>query len=167
LARLYRERDEADKALAETRAYCRRSARAFAPRLELAAAARDAGDRAEELRWLVECNRIDPFQRELHVRLGEAYEAQGKGALAAREFEVAAAVLPEFDRKFVLGGGERPDAAADRDERAALWLRGARLRHSLGDDERAVALLERLGREAAGAPTAAEAAALLLEWRRK
>lgn len=167
LARLHRERDETDKALAETKAYCRRSARAFAPRYELATAAREAGDRREEARYLVECNRIDPFHRELHVRLGEAYEALGKPVEAAREFEVAPAVLSEFDRRFVLGGGEKPEAAADAAERAALWLRAARMRKGLGDDERAVALLERIGRETSDAPAAAEAATLLAEWRRK
>jgi hypothetical protein len=48
-----------------------------------------------------------------------------------------------------------------------LWLRAARLRHGLGDDDRATGLLERIGREAAGDPAAATAGELLLEWRRK
>jgi tetratricopeptide (TPR) repeat protein len=167
LARLYRQRGDEAAAMVETKAYCRRSARAFAPRYELATAARAAGDLAEAARWLVECNRIDPFHRELHSRLGEVLEAQRRLPEAAREFEVAAAVLPDFDRRFVVGGAERPDEAAERSERAGLWLRAARLRHGLGDDDRATGLLERIGREAAGDPAAATAGELLLEWRRK
>ena len=45
------------------------------PRLTLAQFEREHGNRAEELRYLVECNRIDPFHRELHVLLAEAYVA--------------------------------------------------------------------------------------------
>ena len=167
LARLHKQRGDAAAALAETKAYCRRSARAFAPRYELAMAARTAGDAAEAVRWFVECNRIDPFHRELHVFLGEGYETLGRLPEAAREFEVAAAVLVEFDRRFTLGGAERPEADGDRAERAGLWLRSARLRHGLGDGERAIALLERVGREGADTPSAQPARDLLLEWRRK
>jgi tetratricopeptide (TPR) repeat protein len=167
LARLHRDRGDAAAALAETKAYCRRSARAFAPRYDLAMAARAAGDAAEAARWFFECNRIDPFHRELHVFLGEALATQGRTAEAAREFEVAAAVLPEFDRRFAVGGGERPELAADRAERADLWLRAARLRNGLGDGERAQALLERIAREADDTPAAQVARDLSAEWRRK
>ncbi|MGB3966022.1 MAG: hypothetical protein WBO45_04780, partial [Planctomycetota bacterium] len=167
LAKLYRDRGDRTEAQMEMKAYCRRTARAFQPRYTLAEFARDAGSRDEELRYLVECNRIDPFHRELHVRMGEAYEALGKQAEAAREFEVAAAVTPAADRRYLQRGTTRPaaDAPEELGERGALWLRAARLRRGLGDAERAFELLERIGREAPGSEPATEAAALRSEWR--
>ncbi len=167
LAKLYRDRGERDQAQMEMKAYCRRTARAFQPRYTLAEFERDGGNRAEEARYLVECNRIDPFHRELHVRLGDAYEALGKLAPAALEFEVAAAVSPNFDRRYLQRGASRPaaDAPEELAERGALWLRAAKLRRGLGDSDRAVELLERIGREAPGTDAAADAPDLLREWR--
>jgi len=151
------------------KAYCRRSARAFAPRYTLAEFEHEGGNRAEEVRYLIECNRIDPFHRELHVRIGEAQEALGKTAAAALEYEVAAAVSPNFDRRYLQRGVARPavDAPEEVAERGQLWLRAARLRRSLGDNERALELLARIEREARASEAGAEARELLPEWRRK
>ncbi|MBL9078545.1 MAG: hypothetical protein JNL08_13630 [Planctomycetes bacterium] len=168
LARLYRDQGDVTRAQMEMKAYCRRTARAFAPRWTLAEFERDGGNRALEADYLVECNRIDPFHRELHVRLGEAWAALGKPAQAALEFEVAAAVKPSMDRRF-RGRDARPpadDGPEDRAERGALWLRAARLRHELGDTQRAEQLLQRIGTEAPGTEAAAEVEAVRREWRR-
>lgn len=167
LARLYRERGQRTEAVMEMKSYCRRTARAYAPRWTLAEFERESGNRAEEARYLVECNRIDPFHRELHLRLGEAYEALGKPAQAALEYEVAAAVLPGFDRRYLRRDAEPPaaDDPAELEQRGGLWLRAARLRRQLGDGERALELLARVGRDAPGTDAAAEAASLTQEWR--
>lgn len=169
LAKLYRDRGDRTQAQMEMKAYCRRTARAFTPRYTLAEFEQEAGNRAEEARYLFECNRIDPFHRQLHVRLGEAYEALGKTAPAALEYEVAAAVSPAFDRRYLQRGVTRPavDAPEEVAERGTLWLRAARLRHTLGDGERAAELLGRIEREAKGTDAAEEARQLLQEWRRK
>jgi tetratricopeptide (TPR) repeat protein len=166
LARLYRDQGEREKAQMEMKAYCRRTARAFTPRMTLAQFEREAGNRAEELRYLVECNRIDPFHRQLHVWLGEAYEALGKPALAALEYEVAAAVSPDLDRRALQRDWPKPaaDAPEELGERGSLWVRAARLRHGLGDVERARELLERVLRDASGTPAAADALGLQQDW---
>ncbi len=167
LARLYRDRGDRTQAQMEMKAYCRRTARAFTPRYTLAEFEREGGNRAEEARYLVECNRIDPFHRELHVRLGDAYEALGKKAQAALEFEVAAAVMPEFDRRYLQRGTTRPEADAPEElqERGALWVRAAKLRRELGDAAHAIELLERVGREAKQSDAADDARRLIEEWR--
>jgi tetratricopeptide (TPR) repeat protein len=167
LAKIYRDRGEATQAQMEMKAYCRRTARAFTPRYTLAEFEREAGNRAEQVRYLVECNRIDPFHRELHVRLGEGLEALGKRAEAAREYEVAAAVLPKLDRRYQQRGAEMPDADApdEREQRAELLLRAAKLRAELGDREQATALGERITREFRDTDAAAAVKTLLPEWR--
>jgi tetratricopeptide (TPR) repeat protein len=169
LARLYREQDRAEQALMELKAYCKRSGRAFRPRWELAEFERQAGHRDAEVRYLEACNGIDPFMRDLHVLLGEGYESLGRKAEAAREYEVAAAVLPELDRKYLRPGEERPaaDAPAERAARGGLWLRAAELRKALGDDGRAAALVARVLQAAAGTEAATAAEALQAEWRRR
>lgn len=166
LAALYRQQGEQAKAQQEMKTYCRRSARAFAPRYTLAEFEREAGNRAEELRFLIECNRIDPFHRPLHQRMAEAYLALGKRVEAAREFAVAAAVPPTLDRRslqrdFQPRSAEDP---AERQERGELWLRAATLRHELGDREQALALLERVRKESGGTVAAVEAERLQLDW---
>lgn len=169
LGKVYRDRGDRTQAEMEMKAYCRRSARAFQPRYTLAEFERESGNRAEQVRFLVECNRIDPFHRELHVRLGEAYEALGKAAQAALEYEVAAAVSPRVDRRYLARGAVRPeeDGPEERGERGDLWLRAAKLRRTLGDGDRALELLARVARDAAGSPAAEQAAELAAEWRRK
>lgn len=167
LAKIYRDQGERTQAQMEMKSYVRRTARAFLPRYTLAEFERDAGNRQEELKLLLECNRIDPFYRDLHVRMGDAYEALGKKAQAALEFEVAAAVRPDQDRAYM-----RPDAAApaaDSDEertaRGKLWLRASKLRHELGDTERRDTLLQRVLQDAAGTDAADDARDLQQEWR--
>ena len=166
LARLYRDQGEKTKAQMEMKAYCRRTARAFTPRLTLAEFEKESGNRAEELKYLIECNRIDPFHRDLHVRLGEAYEALGKPLPAALEYEVAAAVLPDLDRRALQKGWEKPaaDSPAERDQRGGLWVRAAKLRHAAADLTRARELLDRVRSSAAGTEAAAEAERLQQEW---
>ena len=83
LAAIFREQGEQARAQREMKAYVRRTARAFSPRYTLAEYERDAGNRAEELKLLRECNRIDPFYRDLHVRMAEACKALGRDAEAA------------------------------------------------------------------------------------
>lgn len=169
LARLYRDQGDRTRAQMEMKAYCRRTARAFQPRYTLAEFERESGNIAEQAKYLVECNRIDPFHRELHVLLGEAYEALGKPAKAALEFEVAAAVLPDLDRRYTVRGVEKPDADApvERQARGELWLRAAKIRRTLGDDAAAEALLQRVQREVPGTAAATEASSLAREWQRR
>ncbi|MCA8950544.1 MAG: tetratricopeptide repeat protein [Planctomycetes bacterium] len=162
LARLYRDRNDRGRAQMEMKTYCNRTARAFTPRMTLADFERDEGHREQEVRYLEECNRIDPFHRGLHVQLGEAYEAVDKRALAAREFEMAAAVPPSLDRRY-LGPNATPPAADAPDElaeRGELWVRAAKLRRALGDRDKAEGLLQRTLREAPASSAADEARAL-------
>jgi tetratricopeptide (TPR) repeat protein len=166
LARLYRDEGDPTRAQMEMKAYCRRTARAFTPRYTLADFELEAGNREEQVKYLVECNRIDPFHRELHSKLGEAYEALGQRAPAALEFEMAAAVLPELDRRYAQPNAEKPDAASpgQLQERGALWVHAAQLRHELGDRQRAQELLERVLRDAPATEAASTAKALQQEW---
>lgn len=166
LARLYRDQGDRARAQAEMKTFCGRTARAFTPRYTLATFEKEAGNRAEELRYLVECNRIDPFHRELHVRLGEAYEALGKPIDAAREYEVGAAVPPDLDRRAMQKDWEQraPDAPEELGERGALWVRAAKLRHAAGDAPKVAELLNRTERDAPGSPAATEAKRLRQDW---
>ncbi|MCR9244132.1 MAG: hypothetical protein NXI31_03815 [bacterium] len=166
LAALYRDRNDRTRAQMEMKTYCQRTARAFTPRRTLAEFERDAGNREQEIRYLVECNRIDPFDRSLHVELGEAYQAVGKRALAAREFEMAAAVPPELDRAYMRPNAQAPSPGADSELQAKgeLWVRAARLRWELGDKEKAKALVKRVHQEARGTDAAVEALGLEEEW---
>lgn len=169
LAKLYRDQGERTQAQMEMKAYCRRTARAFTPRYTLAQFEKEAGNRRGELQYLIECNRIDPFYREMHVRMGEAYEALGQVAQAALEFEVAAAVKPDVDRAYMTPQAQAP-AADSKEElvaRCELWLRAAKLRHQLKDTERRDRLVQRV-LELPGVPDMqAEARELQQEWRGK
>ena len=110
---------------------------------------------------------IDPFRRELHVRLGEAYEATGRDAEAALEYEVGAAVPPQLDRTYLVPGVERPAAGdpSEKEARGDLLVRAAKLRWALGERERARALLSRVSRELSDTRAAEAAKALEQEWR--
>ena len=167
LAKVYRDQGDRAQAQMEMKAYVRRTARAFQPRYTLAEFERESDNRAEELKLLKECNRIDPFYRELHVRMAEAYAALGRRAQAALEYEVAAAVRPDQDRAYM--GPQAAAPAADSDEeraaRGGLWLEAAKLRHELGDRARRDSLIERLLQEAAGTAAADAARDLQQEWR--
>lgn len=167
LARLHRQAGDDVRAAAELATFCKRTARAFQPRYQLAELARAAGRRDEERRWLVECNRIDPFHRELHERLGASAEALGQRDVAAREYEMAAAVPGALDRRRGQRGVElpEPDSAPDLAQRAGLWLQAARLRADFGDTERAEALLRRIQQEAPESAAACQVEALRQSWR--
>ena len=100
--------------------------------------------------------------------MASAYEALGRAAEAAREYEVAAAVRPGQDRAYI-GPEAAAPAAGGADEAAArgqLWLQAARLRHALGDQRKRDSLIERVLREASGTPAADEARDLEQKWRR-
>jgi tetratricopeptide (TPR) repeat protein len=163
LAKLYRDRGDADRALMEMKAYCKRTGRAYAPRWTLAQFAHDQGDRKEEARLLTECNRIDPFRRELHRRLGDADLALGDERSAALEFEVGAAVPVDLDREYLGPGKQKPEADSKEEQQARgeLWVQAGRLRQKLGERERGRALLQRAVSECKGTDAAAEAQGLL------
>jgi hypothetical protein len=76
-------------------------------------------------------------------------------------------VSPDLDRAYARRNTDKPetDGPADRAQRGALWLRGARIRREIGDGERADQLLERIVRDASGTDAAAEAEALHREWK--
>lgn len=169
LATLYRDQGERTQAQMEMKAYCRRTARAFTPRYTLAEFEKEAGNRKGELQFLIECNRIDPFYRELHVRMGEAYEALGRMPEAALEFEVAAALSPDADRAYMRANAQKPapDSEEELRARGQLWLRAAKLRHKLGDSERRDSLVERVLQEARVPELQTEARDLQQEWRGK
>ncbi len=169
LARLYRDQGERTQAQMEMKSYCRRTARAFTPRYTLAEFEKEAGNRKGELQFLIECNRIDPFYRELHVRMGEAYEALARIPEAALEFEVAAAVSPDADRAYMRPNAQKPASDSEEELRARgqLWLRAAKLRHKLGDSERRDSLVERVLQEARVTELQTEARDLQQEWRGK
>jgi tetratricopeptide (TPR) repeat protein len=167
LAKLYRDQGERTQAQMEMKSFCRRTARAFAPRYTLAEFEKEADNRRAELDYLIECNRIDPFYREMHVRMGEAYEALGQPAQAALEFEVAAAVKPAVDRAYLMSQAQAPEADS-REEltaRCKLWLRAAKLRHQLKDLERRDSLLQRVLEEDGVSDMQEEARDLQQEWR--
>ncbi len=161
LARLYREQGRKEQALMELKAYCKRSGRAFQPRWELAQFDREAGQREAELRWLRECNRIDPFMRELHVRMADALLALGQKAEAAQELVVAAAILPAQDRQ---RPETMPEPQDELEAQAQLRLRAAKLLAEAGDLPGARALCERVV-ETPELGAATEARRLLDEWR--
>ena len=169
LAKLYRDQGEQTQAQMEMKAYCRRTARAFAPRYTLAEFEKQAGNRRGELQYLIECNRIDPFYREMHIRMGEAYEALGKVPQAALEFEVAAAVMPEVDRSYMSSQAQAPaaDSPQELSARGDLWLRAAKIRHNLEDFERRDTLIRRILDLDGASESQAAARELQQEWRGK
>jgi tetratricopeptide (TPR) repeat protein len=166
LAALYRQTGRRDQALMEMKAYCRRTARAYEPRWMLAEFERESGNREAEAKYLEECNQIDPFRRQLHVLLGEAYEALGRQVMAAREYRMAAAVLPQVDREYLAEGVERPaaDDPGERETRAGLLVRSAELLWGAGQTEKARELLRRVQTSAASTDAAQRADELLKEW---
>ncbi len=167
LAKIYRDTDRRDQALMEMKSYCKRTARAYTPRWTLAGFEREAGHRDVEAQYLQECNQIDPFRRDLHERLGDAYDSLGRRPQAALEYEVAAAVPPSLDRRYLTPDSNRPAAgdAAERADRARLWLQAAKIRWAVGEQDRARALAARILREAEDTDSAPLARALAEEWR--
>ncbi len=145
LARVHGEAGRRDEAMMELRTYCRRTARAFQPRLQLAAYARETGDRRLEAELLQEAVEIDPFVRQVHVEYGRSCVALERLQDAAREFEMALAVLPDMDRQWIENPEQRPrlDSPEFLDEQAALRVELARVLLRLGRDDAAREQLER------------------------
>lgn len=167
LASIYREQGNREQAMMELKSYVKRTGRAYGPRWTLAEFAREAGDRAEEVRLLRECNAIDPFRRELHRRLGDGLVALSRFQEAALEYEVGAAVSPRVDRDYLAPDAQRPavDDPAELASRGELWLEAARLRHRLGQPDRAMGLLQRILEQAKDSAAAQQARTLQREWR--
>ncbi|MDA0931836.1 MAG: tetratricopeptide repeat protein [Planctomycetota bacterium] len=160
LARLYREQGREAEALAELASFCARTARAFEPRRQLAAHARENGDRARETELLEQMVAIDPFARSVHEDLGAAYEALGRLAEAARELEVALAILPTMDRDHMgdaPGEVPRVDSPAFREEQAVLCVRLGRILAELGREDGARRAFERALAESPDGTAASEA----------
>jgi tetratricopeptide (TPR) repeat protein len=164
LAGIYREAGRRAEAMAELRTYCARTARAYAPRLELAAFAAENGARQEEIELLEQAVQIDPFARQVHLRLADAYEAVGRPQDMIRELEVALAVVPGIDRDHA---GKPPaevpriDAPEFREEQAGICVRLGRALRGLGRDEAARRAFERAIVEAPGGEAADAARSLL------
>jgi tetratricopeptide (TPR) repeat protein len=162
IARVLRKAGRDDEALMELKSFCKQTGRAFAPRLEIAEFEKQRGDRASEMRYLEEANAIDPFMRSLHERLAESYSALGKKDLAIRELKVALAVRPELDRKYL---DKKPDeqippfdSPEEKEARALICVRLARLcKEALRDGEIA-SWLERAEKEAKGTDAESEVA---------
>lgn len=138
----------------EIKAFCKLTARAFDPRLELAKFERERGERAQEARWLEEAIAIDPFMRSVHEDLAAAYAALGKRDQAIVEEQVALAVRPELDRKYLkLAPGQAIPGLDDPSERAArarIAVRLARLCKEALRDAEVGPWLDRAEREAKG-----------------
>ncbi len=169
LARVLRALDRDEEAMMELKSFVRRTGRAFAPRLELAAMERKNGNRQEEIRLLREAVAIDPFMRELHVLLGEALLAAEQPREALGEFEMALAVRPHLDRAHVgKPPAEVPDpaAAVEREARARICVSAARAAHRIGEVDAALAWLQRALGESADGEAADSAARLLRSWNR-
>ena len=151
----------------ELKAFVQRTGRAFAPRLELAALERENGNRREEAQLLQEAVWIDPFMRDLHVRLGDAYENLGQREAALREFRVALAVRPKADRSNLgKDAGEIPDpnGPEEREIRASICVRIAILCRALGRDEDARGYLDRAIGEAPDSEAADRAREFQARW---
>jgi tetratricopeptide (TPR) repeat protein len=167
LARLLRKTGRETEAMMELKAYCQRTARAFEPRLELAALERAAGKHAEQARYLREAVEIDPFMRQLHVDLGDAYVALDQPQPAAVEYEIALAVRPEMDRAWLGKPKEEipaPESEPERRARAAIRIKLARVQQSLGVLEKALEQLDRAVAEDPGGEAAREAQRLRSLW---
>ena len=162
ISKLLRQAGRVDEAIMELKQFCRATARAFAPRLEVAAFEKAQNNRQSEARCLEECVQIDPFQRSVHVDLAEAYAALGKLDLAIREMQVALAVRPELDRENMgKSKDEIPlaDAPQERAARARLCVRLAELCRAALRDAEVAGWWERAEKEAAGTEAEAEVAA--------
>lgn len=167
LAKLLRQNDRETEAMMELKAFVQRTGRAFAPRLELAALEKRNGNRHEEAKLLQEAVWIDPFMRDLHLRLGDAYEAIGKKEEALREFRVALVVRSEADRENMdkdAGEISDPASSGERELRAGICLRIARLLRGLGRAEEALTYLDRVEAEAVDSDAADQARELRSSW---
>jgi tetratricopeptide (TPR) repeat protein len=91
LARIHRDRGDAEKAARELRAYLAVNETDYDARLELAAIEQELGDRKAALAPLEQAVYVDPFDEELHRRMAELYaeEDDAAGLVRARTALVA------------------------------------------------------------------------------
>ena len=146
------------------------TARAFKPRLELAAYEKKLGNRRAEASFLEQAIQIDPFMRVIHDQLGDAYVALDKPALALREYEVALAVPIELDRSHMdKKAAERPtaDSPEEAEARASLCIKIARVLWARKASKEAFGYLDRAEREAPGTDVVDVANELRVKWGRK
>ncbi len=167
LARLLKAMDRETEAMMELKSFCNRTARTFAPRLELAAYENRQGNRKLEAEYLEQALQIDPFMRSLHLRLADAYLDLDRQTDAIRELEVALVVPPSMDRAYMAepDSAPEPDSEGERTALAGISLRLARLHHGQGDDEAARGMLDRVEELAPGTELADEAQLLRAQWR--
>jgi Flp pilus assembly protein TadD len=121
LARLDAAEDRTAEQIEEMMAFCAIAGRALEPRLMLAAHFGKAGDTEQQVRFLEEANRIDPFDRKLHVDLASGYVTMGRRADAVRELRVALAVPASLERAFL---GQQPQAIPARGDASEVAFRG-------------------------------------------
>jgi tetratricopeptide (TPR) repeat protein len=168
LAQVLRRQGRETEAMMELKAFCKLTARAFKPRLQLAKFEREQGSREAEARFLREAIQIDPFMREVHERLGDALVALEQPAAALAEYRVGLAVPTKLDRAHVgKPAAQVPDPAAPEEAaaRARLALKAARLCRQLGRRQAAAAFLDRVIAEAPDSDLADEARELRSKWK--
>jgi tetratricopeptide (TPR) repeat protein len=150
------------------KAFCKRTARAFQPRVQLATYERERGNHKAAAAYLEEAIQIDPFMRSLHQHLGDAYLKLGKLAEARSEYEVGLAVSAEMDREH-LGkpAAERPtsESAEEGLARGALCVKIARISYELGDKKAAAIFLDRAAIEAPDSAVSDEVHELRAQWK--
>lgn len=167
IARVLRKLDREVDAMAELAGYCALTGRALQPRLDLAAFHARQGDKGLEIKFLEEALQIDPFMRDLHVRLGDAYVATDRAGEAIVEYRVALAVPTSLDRAWLdsQDGPPAEDAPEMREARGSIWLKLAKIHRQQVDYEHAFQALDEVGRVAPGTDLAAEAERLRREWK--
>ena len=168
IAKVLRQQGKLVESMMEVKAFCKRTARAFQPRVELATYERERGNHKAAAAYLEEAIQIDPFMRSLHQHLGDAYLKLGKLAEARSEYEVGLAVSAEMDREH-LGkpAAERPtsESAEEGLARGALCVKIARISYELGDKKAAVIFLDRAAIEAPDSAVSAEVHELRAQWK--
>ena len=167
LARVLRRQGRETEAMMEMKAFCKLTARAFKPRLQLAKFEAEQGNRESEARFLREAIQIDPFMREVHERLGDALVALKQPAAALAEYRVGLAVPTKLDRAY-LGkpAAEVPDPASPEEAtaRARLALKAAKVCWQLGRKKAASTFLDRVVAEMPDSDLADEARELRSKW---
>lgn len=170
ISTILRKQGKLTEAMMETKSFCKTTARAFKPRMELAAYEKKLGNRKSEAQFLEECVQIDPFMRTLHDRLGDAYIALGKLELARGEFEVALAVPIELDRALIdTPPQDRPEPGGpdDAEARGALYLKLARVCWALKDPPAAFEYLDRAQKESPESDLVDDVHELRAKWKSK
>jgi tetratricopeptide (TPR) repeat protein len=168
IARVLRKQKKLTEPMMETKAFCKRTARAFTPRMQLAEYERGLGNRKAEAEYLEEAIQIDPFMRSLHVQLGDAYVALGNMRLARREYAVGLAVPTAMDRAHLKKKPEEKPAQDSPEEglaRGELCIKLARVCFALGDKAAAGEYLDRAQKEAPDTTVSDEALELRASWK--